>query len=139
MITSNRIGDIAEFLFDAKAVELGYVVTRPIHAGTVYDRVIDNGERFFRVQIKCIWDAMSRGGKYRVFTRRTDDSSYSRRDVDVIAAYIKNESSWYLFINKSAKSITIKDTFKENWKIFETVQGHKEETPEGLGLRSDGL
>ena len=139
MITSNRIGDIAEFLFDAKAVELGYVVTRPIHAGTVYDRVIDNGERFFRVQIKCIWDAMSRGGKYRVFTRRTDDSSYSRRDVDVIAAYIKNENSWYLFINKSAKSITIKDTFKENWKIFETVQGHKEETPEGLGLRSDGL
>ena len=139
MITSNRIGDIAEFLFDAKAVELGYVVTRPIHAGTVYDRVIDNGERFFRVQIKCIWDAISRGGKYRVFTRRTDDSSYSRRDVDVIAAYIKNENSWYLFINKSAKSITIKDTFKENWKIFETVQGHKEETPEGLGLRSDGL
>jgi len=139
LITSNRIGDIAEFLFDAKAVELGYVVTRPIHAGTVYDRVIDNGERFFRVQIKCIWDAMSRGGKYRVFTRRTDDSSYSRRDVDVIAAYIKNENSWYLFINKSAKSITIKDTFKENWKIFETVQGHKEETPEGLGLRSDGL
>jgi hypothetical protein len=139
LITSNRIGDIAEFLFDAKAVELGYVVTRPIHAGTVYDRVIDNGERFFRVQIKCIWDAISRGGKYRVFTRRTDDSSYSRRDVDVIAAYIKNENSWYLFINKSAKSITIKDTFKENWKIFETVQGHKEETPEGLGLRSDGL
>ncbi len=139
MITSTRIGDIAEFLFDAKSVELGYVVTRPIHSGTVYDRVIDNGERFFRVQIKCIWDASTRYGKYRVFTRRTNDSTYNKSDVDVIAVYVKNELSWYLFENNSVKSVTITDSFKENWKIFETVQGHKEETPEGLGLCGNGF
>lgn len=139
MITSTRIGDIAEFLFDAKSVELGYVVTRPIHSGTVYDRVIDNGERFFRVQIKCIWDASTRCGKYRVFTRRTDDSSYNKKDVDVIAVYVKNELSWYLLKNNSVTSVTLTNKFKENWQIFETVQGHKKETPESLGVRSDGL
>jgi hypothetical protein len=139
LITSSRIGDIAEFLFDARAVELGYIVTRPIQSGTVYDRVIDNGERFFRVQIKCIWDATKINGKYRLFSRRRDLQAYNTKDVDIIAAYVKEENSWYLLNNESLTSIRLIDTFKEKWNIFETVQSHKEETPEGLGLRSDGF
>ena len=139
MITSSGIGDIAEFLFDARAIELGYIVNRPVHAGTVYDRVVDNGDRFFRVQIKCIWNANKRYGKYRLFTRRRNDTVYKTKDVDIIAAYVKDEKSWYLLNNESLTSITLRDTFKEKWNIFETVQSHKEEATESMGICRDGL
>lgn len=139
LITSSSIGDIAEFLFDARAIELGYIVTRPVHAGTVYDRVIDNGEQFFRVQIKCIWNASKRNGKYRLYTRRRNDAVYKTKDVDVIAAYVKEENSWYILANKSLTSVMLRDTYKEKWDIFETVQGHKKKTSEGMGVCRNGL
>ena len=69
--TSNelRIGDVAEFLFDARAVQRGFIVNRPIHAGTIYDRVVECNGSFKKVQIKCTTKQHSSGGANIVLRR----------------------------------------------------------------------
>lgn len=120
---SSRIGDVAEFLFDARAVEHRLIVNRPIHAGTIYDRVVECGGKFFKVQIKCVTSKHSHGG-YNVVLMRGHKSkfAYTQEDVDVFAVYVMPEDSWYIFYNDGQKSIYIsKGNFKEyrnNWSLF---------------------
>lgn len=122
MSSSNRMGDVAEFLFDAGSVQRGYVVCRPIHAGTVYDRVVENNGRFYKVQIKSTQKQTKIGG-YRINLLRNNKKGYTKEMVDVFAVYINETNTWYLFKNNGVNSIYIKskktDRFKENWKIFD--------------------
>ena len=127
-IKTTQVGDVAEFLFDAQAVERGYIVTRPIHSGTVYDRVIDNGERFFRVQIKAIWNASKVSNSYRAYFRRSKKIGYKSNEVDVFAVYVKPLNCWYLLPSSGALSAFLKQEYAENWKIFETDKSHIQET-----------
>lgn len=118
---SSRLGDVAEFLFDAKSVEMGLIVNRPIHAGTVYDRIIDNGQAFFRVQIKSIWNAKKTAGKPRVYFRRSQNNAYDSNHVDVYAIYVKNCNNWYIIPYTDVNTMLLGDLYKENWRFFEKV------------------
>ena len=122
MNNSNRTGDVAEFLFDAGSVQRGYVVCRPIHAGTVYDRVVENEGRFYKVQIKSTHKESPMGG-YRINLTRNNKKGYTKEMVDVFAVYIASTNTWYLFKNNGVNSIYIKskktERYKENWKIFD--------------------
>lgn len=116
------MGDVAEFLFDAGSVQKGYTVCRPIHPGTVYDRVVENNGKFFKVQVKSTSTVKEDGG-YRVILVRNNKLGYTRDMVDVFAVYVATTNSWYLFRNNEQTSIYIKgkkgDRYKENWKIFD--------------------
>lgn len=121
--STTRIGDVAEFLFDAKAVENGFIVNRPIHAGTVYDRVVDSGKKFFKVQIKCVTKEMKTGGYNVILLRgRQNKTTYEKNEVDVFAIYILPENDWYIFKNEGQRGIYIyKGSFKKyknNWNQF---------------------
>ncbi len=115
---TNRIGDTAEFLFDARAVQRGFIVNRPIHSGTIYDRVIESDGRFFKVQIKCLTKDHHKGGVMVNLVRKNNDS-YPTDKVDVIAVYVLHRDLWYFFKNTGGRSIYIgKQAKKENWDIF---------------------
>lgn len=119
------MGDVAEFLFDAAAIERDMIVNRPIHAGTIYDRVVESDGVFYKVQIKCV-NNPDRHGKINVSLRRSNNTSYSTDRVDVFAVYFTPTSSWYLFKNIGKPSIYINpkkhNQYLENWKIFyETI------------------
>lgn len=123
MNTNNelRIGDVAEFLFDARAVQRGFIVNRPIHAGTIYDRVIEWNGKFTKVQIKCTTRNHKSGGA-NIVLRRNNNQLYPKEMVDVFAVYVLHWDSWYFFKNDEQKSIYItkkrwKDNL-ENWDIF---------------------
>lgn len=122
---SSRIGDTAEFLFDARAVQRGFIVNRPIHAGTIYDRVIESDGKFLKVQIKCVTKCNKWGG-VEVSLRRNNNQTYPIDRVDVIAVYVLHWDTWYFFKNLGLSSVYIKNkTPKENWNIFyEEVQDH---------------
>lgn len=120
MSDSVRLGDVAEFLFDAQAVKRKLIVNRPIHAGTVYDRVVEKGGRFYKVQIKSC-NVSSPSGNYRVHLRRSNSSGYKKSMVDVFAVYIQETNTWYLFRNTGVNSVRISTRYKdstENWSIF---------------------
>lgn len=130
MNTSNscRIGDTAEFLFDARAVQRGFIVNRPIHAGTIYDRVVESEGRFLKVQIKCVTKDNKYGG-VEVSLRRNNNKTYPIDRVDIIAVYVLHRDTWHFFRNTGLSNVYIKDkTPKENWDIFyEKVQDHIQE------------
>ena len=125
--TSNetRIGDVAEFLFDANAVQRGFLVCRPIHAGTIYDRIVDFNGSFKKVQIKCTTKNHGTGAA-NIILKRNKNQLYPVELVDVFAIYVMQWNAWYFFKNEGQKSVYItKKTWKENledWNIFyETV------------------
>lgn len=114
---SSRIGDVAEFLFDAKAVQRDLIVNRPIHAGTIYDRVIEYRGKFSRVQIKCT----TRELPTQIKLTRHNGDSYPPELVDVFAIYILRFDSWYLFKNDGRSSFYVNGNNlaeKENWSLF---------------------
>lgn len=118
---SSKLGDVAEFLFDAMAVKNGFIVNRPIHSGTVYDRILDNGQKFFRVQIKSIWEAAKHRNKYRAYLRRDNNKRYLANQVDVFAVYVKEVDRWYIVPTPCKANLSLTDLYKENWKYFEAV------------------
>jgi hypothetical protein len=84
-------GAIAEAAITAAAVELGFVVLRPVVEGRRYDLVIDTGPNLLRVQ--CKW-AQRKGAVVLVnlsTCRHTPSgyvrSTYSRDEVDGIGVY----------------------------------------------------
>lgn len=119
------MGDVAEFLFDAAAIKMDMIVNRPIHAGTIYDRVVESNGVFYKVQVKCV-NNPDRYGKINVSLRRSDNRAYSTERVDVFAVYFTPTNHWYLFKNIGKPSIYINpkkhSSYLENWKIFyETI------------------
>jgi PD-(D/E)XK nuclease superfamily protein len=91
MSESTIKGAIAEAAITAAAVELGFVVLRPLVEGRRYDLVIDTGPDLLRVQ--CKW-AQQRGAVIQVnltTCRHTPSgyvrSTYGRDEVDGIGVY----------------------------------------------------
>jgi hypothetical protein len=92
-------GAIAEAAITAAAVELGFVVLRPLVEGRRYDLVIDTGPRLLRVQ--CKW-APRKGGVVVVHLttcRHTPRgyvrSIYSADEVDGIGVYCQELKRCY--------------------------------------------
>lgn len=112
-------------------MQRGFIVNRPIHAGTIYDRVVEFGGRFFRVQIKCVTRERAVKGGYNVMLLRNKKQVYPKDLVDVFAVYVMPEDSWYIFKNNGQTSIYIKSGHrdkKENWDLFyEEIQDHIQE------------
>jgi prevent-host-death family protein len=90
-VNPNRIGAIAETAVAAEATRLGFDVLRPITDGGRYDLAFETGHSLIRVQCK----SAQRHGEVVVVrahaSRRTATgylrTTYSRDEVDVIAAY----------------------------------------------------
>jgi len=86
-------GEIACCVFDKRALELGYVVSKP-SVDCDYDRIIDVDGKLIRVQIKYSDHAPSCGtGAVVVDTSRTGNdrkrnTPYSVDDIDAVVAYI---------------------------------------------------
>jgi PD-(D/E)XK nuclease superfamily protein len=91
VLTTNQKGAIAETAITAHAIRLGVGVLRPVSDGSRYDLAFDVDGRLLRVQ--CKW-ATRRADVVvvRCYTSRRGPSgeirtSYSERDIDLLAAY----------------------------------------------------
>ena len=92
---SNTIrGMIAQNKAELRAIEKGYLVSKPITECARYDMIIDDGERRERVQVKyaggqhhssegsCVVDLRCKSG------RHTYANCYNRDEIDAVLAYI---------------------------------------------------
>jgi PD-(D/E)XK endonuclease len=84
-------GEIAILEVSKRAIEKGFIPSRPIIEGTVYDIVIDDGVKLMKVQVKY-GDFRRKGytGSIIVSSRRQSakESKYLKNDIDVILAYL---------------------------------------------------
>ena len=98
--TPSQKGAIAETAIAAEAVRLGIGVYRPVNEGERYDMIFDMHPQLLRVQ--CKW-ATKRGAvlAIRVSTSRLTPAgylrtTYSEREIDVVAAYCVELRRCYL-------------------------------------------
>lgn len=96
MNTRNK-GALAEYRFISTAISLDLKVLTPAVEGYAYDCVIDNGESFYRIQIKYASRNKRTPSSFSAMVHRTNSthkqqfSQYTAQEVDYFAIYI-----WYI-------------------------------------------
>lgn len=91
-----RLGEAAESAFLAKAIQMGFGVSKPWGDSDRYDFVVDAGGRLWRVQVKSAYRSTKEGG-YTVHAFGNENRDpYTAADVDVLVAYLVPEDAWYV-------------------------------------------
>ena len=95
-----RAGEISQAAFLLKAEMMGFHLALPWGDSERYDFVVwsRDGRQVFRVQVKGTGRLY--GGGYEVqpvhSTRKGGKKRYTKKDIDVIAAHVQPEDTWYL-------------------------------------------
>ncbi|MGA9511783.1 MAG: group I intron-associated PD-(D/E)XK endonuclease [Candidatus Sulfotelmatobacter sp.] len=95
-LTMKRRGEMAEAAFLHKASMLGFGVSKPWGDSDPYDLIVDSGSGLWRVQVKSAYRG-DKGGGYMISghgTRRK--KGYTRKEIDVLVAYVVPEDLWYV-------------------------------------------
>lgn len=134
-------GELAELAFLHHAVSLGFRVAKPYGDSSRYDFIVDAGGVLTRVQVKSV--AVPSRDSYRITSAsgHSSKSAYTSSEIDLLAAYIIPEDTWYLIpINAFTPVKTIRlcphqpsrrrfEIYREAWKLFTIPR------PEPLPLR----
>ena len=131
-MTPRHKGAFAEYKFITKAISLQLNALLPAVEGQAYDVVIDNGRKFFKVQVKYgVRDKRRKNSHTVLLERRINSRTYTAKEyqaneVDFYAIYIPSEDLFYIipFYVPSTKSITINGNnnnfsqYVNNWDQF---------------------
>jgi len=124
MITTNVKGQIAQSKAELRAIELGFIPSKPIFDAR-YDLILDNGGELKRVQIK--YAGSYRNGvvvaKLEYNHRNGDRKFYKEDEVDGLIVYIPRLDKLCFFepeffIGKSALWIRIEEPKIKNKNII---------------------
>ncbi len=92
-----RLGELAEALFVALALRLGYIVCKPWGDSAPFDCVVYGSGRVpKRVQVKATFSLTKRRDGYQINCRDSSCSPYRPQEVDLLAAYLAREDTWYI-------------------------------------------
>jgi PD-(D/E)XK endonuclease len=129
-MTRKQRGEMAEAAFLARASSLGLLVSKPWGESSRYDRIVDNGRRLLRVQVKSAHRAGPYGG-YTIQAHGNTRKVYDASEIDLLAAYVVPVDAWYLVPveefqrYKSMKLFPVHrrriskfEKFRENWGIM---------------------
>lgn len=92
-------GEVAEARFVAKAMSLGFSVSRPVGDSRPYDFILQFNHRLTRVQVKSAWTKHGGGYHFTTSLGRTSRSGirpYAAGEVDFIVAYIAPHDAWFI-------------------------------------------
>ena len=117
-MTTRQKGEMACRLFDARAIEKGMVSSEPV-VDARYDRILDDGNRLIRVQIKWAGrEGHNAAGAVQArlavrYNGKVTKRAYTKDEVDALVVYIpaKDCFCWFEpnhFVGKSILSIRIK-------------------------------
>lgn len=99
-------GEVVEYRLAYELMNRGLNVSKPLVPAR-YDLLVDNGNRFFRVQVKST-HTVSEGAngcfRYRLTAVRSACRSYLANEVDVIAAYVAPLETWYFIPHLAFRS-----------------------------------
>ena len=125
---SNDKGEIAQLKTELRALEKGYVVSRPLSTAR-YDLIVDDGLRLFRVQVKYgDGKAPHTDNSVRVSlnytTRSKQEKTYTVDEVDAFAIYVPrlNEVLWFSsqeLVGKTKIQIPVTDRIKSDSIIWQ--------------------
>jgi hypothetical protein len=88
-----RLGEASEAAFVARAHGFNFPVGRLWGDSDASDTVVGFGRMYWRVQVKCAQSCVD--GKYKVKAGGLN-YSYTKEDIDFLAAHIVPENIWYI-------------------------------------------
>ena len=133
--TFKERGEWVELQFMARAVRLGFKVSKPWGDSSAYDVGIECGERILRVQVKST-DCRTEYGYLCQFKPNAHSKPYTLKQIDFFAAYVIPEDVWYLIPAKilvgleGKKALTLlpenpksperyaHECYREAWKLL---------------------
>lgn len=128
---SRNKGALAEYRFISTAVSLDLKVLKPAVDGYAYDAVVDNGEQFYKIQVKYASKDKRRKSTFQSMLQRKGAANnfyrpYEEQEVDFFAIYIFYIDTFYLIPYDAVEGISISlnpnnsnskyDIYKHNWK-----------------------
>lgn len=131
MNTRNK-GALAEYRFISTAISLDLRVIVPAVEGYPYDCVIDNGERFYRIQVK--YGSKDKRNPYsftvmaqrRISVAKKEFRNYKAEEVDFYAIYIWYIDTFFIIpyeaVNNTSITVSTKHdnnkyaSYKNNWE-----------------------
>jgi hypothetical protein len=137
-MTTKSLGELGEILFTAQAALRGFSVAVPCGETQQYDRIVDNGNRCLRVQIKTT-SGTTFPGTYTVdCTHRASKSrslgkkkvAYNEDEIDFLVIYVLPENTWYIPVKalRGRQCLTIRVAespnpgnsapYKEAWSLL---------------------
>ncbi len=93
--TPKARGELAEIRFLLAAASRNLVVAKPWGDNQPFDFLVGRARRFLRVQVKSASVVHCRGYHVSCF-RPADRTGYTTAQIDLVAAYIVPEDTWYL-------------------------------------------
>lgn len=137
-LTLANQGDSAQFLFLARAILAGFNCSNVDLRSSRYDAVIDYDSTILRIQVKGVssdnlsFKDRDRGGGGNDPKAKTNKGKYlSSKDSDIIVAVDKTSGLCYLIPStvidqyieddKSSKSLSAFEDYKENWGIIKEL------------------
>jgi len=104
-------GEWVELLFMAEAARMGLKVARPHGDSARFDVIVEGGGKLHRVQVKST--SFNRNGCYeclcfwsRVGAKR-ESKQYSEEQIDLVAAYVVPEDTWFLIPVRDLRTKTL--------------------------------
>ena len=91
-------GECAEVAFLAKAMSLGFTVSKPYGDTSPFDFIVTLGARTWRVNVKSTWERQ-RNGEYRIRVGGCSTFGprrYRKGEVDFVVGYVMREDAWYV-------------------------------------------
>lgn len=125
----SNTGAIGEAAFIVEALKRGIETCIPYEQISPYDVLVKTKSGWKRVQVKTC-DSMHKCGGYKVTcSKRGDKVRYTRKDTDLVAAYIIPEDTFYIVPIKEVRSTTlvvyphkedtgIYETYKDDWQLL---------------------
>jgi hypothetical protein len=94
---TKQTGERSEAAFLHRASALGFGVAKPWGDSLRYDFILDNGERLWRIQIKCTESIRAQAYETRAtYSIGKGRAVYTTHDTDFIAAHIVPLDIWYI-------------------------------------------
>jgi len=93
-----RTGELSEAAFVLKATLMGFLVAKPWGDSELYDFILDNGDRMWRVQLKCTEVVRARGYDVQSthFVPGKGKTAYTAQEIDLLVAHIVPADAWYI-------------------------------------------
>ncbi len=119
-MTSGDFGRATEARFTLDASLHGFLVSRPEGDAPGYDRIVDNGKRLFRVQVKGVTRSPYGKSGYAVNINR---HGRKRPIFDEVAVWLDGESRW-VFLPARVRNMKMVRIFpsgrhaRRGWEVF---------------------
>lgn len=104
-----KIGNIGEISFMARCMRHGLEVSMPFCSSSVYDVLVDNGNKINRCQVKSTGTTFRGSDSYKIIASHGAKTKrrYTKSEIDFIICYIVGLDIYYIIPIKEIKTKTL--------------------------------